>query len=278
MGDEDRAAEGSGAGGHRGGERESEPLAGTARRPLASLLAEAGVASEEQLRLAVAEGMGSGERLGEIVLRRGWIDEAGLAQLLARQWGLVYLDDEAAVLDESASTLLPAQEAKRLGVCVIGFAVGLPLVALAEPAEERFAHVKAALGRECQFAVVSKTTLERLLAQGLSTGADGQAAGASAAAAHAAEDAEAERLLSELDTAAQTLLAWAERVRRVVELQQRTENQLSSCQEQIVALREDLASKRATIERLETELAHQHELVNAAKAKLAELARALEAE
>jgi hypothetical protein len=279
MGDEERAADGSGAVGHQGeGGREAEPSAGVAaRRPLASLLAEAGVASEEQLRLAVAEGMGSGERLGEIVLRRGWIDEAGLAQLLARQWGLAYLDDEAAVLDESAGTLLSAQEGERLGVCVIGFAAGLLLVAVAEPAEERFAQASAALGRACQFAVVSKSTLERLFAQRASADAE-ETARASAAATRADEDVEAERLLGELDTAAKTLLAWAERVRRVVELQRRNEDQLSAYQEQIVALREELASERATIERLETELAHQHELVSAAKAKLADVARALEAE
>jgi hypothetical protein len=249
-----------------------------ARPPLASLLAEAGVASEEQLRLAVAEGMGSGERLGEIVLRRGWIDEAGLAQLLARQWGLVYLADEAAVVDQSTSALLSAQEAERLGVCVIGFVEGLPLVAVAEPAEDRFADVRSALGRECDFAVVSKSTLERLVAQRVSADGDEQAVSARAATAQTADDAEAERLLGELDTAATTLLAWAERVKRVVELQQQTEGQLSASREEIVAVREELARERATVDRLERELAHQHELVSAAKAKLADVARTLEAE
>lgn len=279
MGDDDRVADGSRAAGSPGEvDQESERSRGAARRPLASLLAEAGVASEEQLRLAVAEGMGSGERLGETVLRRGWIDEAGLAQLLARQWGLVYLDEEAAVVEQGASALLSAQEAERLGVCVIGFVEGVPLVAVAEPVEDRFAHVRSALGRECDFAVVSKSTLERLLAQRLSAEREAQDARARAAAAQAADDAEADRLLGELDSAATTLLAWAQRVRRVVELQQQSEEQLSASQEQIIALREELGSERATVDRLEKELAHQHELVSAAKAKLADVVRALEAE
>jgi hypothetical protein len=250
----------------------------TARRPLATLLAEAGVASEEQLRLAVAEGMGSGERLGEIVLRRGWIDEAGLAQLLARQWSLVYLADEAAIVEQSASALLSAAEAERLGVCVLSFVEGLPLVAVAEPAEDRFADVRSALGRECDFAVVSKSTLERLVAQRVSADREAQAARARAATAQAADDAEAERLLGELDSAATTLLAWAERVRRVVELQQQAEDQLSARREEIVALREELARERASADQLEKKLAHQHGLVSAAKAKLADVARTLEAE
>jgi Type II secretion system (T2SS), protein E, N-terminal domain len=277
--DEDRVGDGSWAtGSRRPVEQGSDRSMSAARPPLASLLAEAGVASEEQLRLAVAEGMGSGERLGEIVLRRGWIDEAGLAQLLARQWGLVYLADEAAVVEQSTSALLSAQEAERLGVCVIGFVEGLPLVAVAEPAEDRFADVRSALGRECDFAVVSKSTLERLVAQRVSADGDEHAVSARAAMAQTADDAEAERLLGELDTAATTLLAWAERVKRVVELQQQTEGQLSASREEIVAVREELARERATVDRLERELAHQHELMSAAKAKLADVARTLEAE
>jgi predicted nucleic acid-binding Zn-ribbon protein len=101
---------------------------------------------------------------------------------------------------------------------------------------------------------------------------------ARAATAQTADDAEAERLLGELDTAATTLLAWAERVKRVVELQQQTEDQLSASREEIVAVREELARERATVDRLERELAHQHELMSAAKAKLADVARTLEAE
>jgi hypothetical protein len=276
---DDRVAHGyRGVGSPGEGEQEAEPSTRGARRPLASLLAEAGVASEEQLRLAVAEGMGSGERLGEIVLRRGWIDEAGLARLLAQQWGLVYLDDDAAVLEPGASALLSAGQAERLGVCVIGVSAGLPVVAVAEPAEELFAHVRSALGGECRFAVVSRSTLERLRAQQAAAEADAQSARTSAAATQAAEDAAAERLLAELDTAASTLLAWAERVRGVVDLHQRTEADLAACRDQMISLRNELDSERAAVERLEQELAHQHELMSAAKARLAEVVRALDSE
>jgi len=102
-----------------------------ARPSLAALLAEAGVASEEQLRIAVAEGMGSGERLGEVVLRRGWIDEAGLARVLARQWGLAFLDDEAVAVDPAAAALVPLEQGGHLGAFAIGFSEGLPVIALA---------------------------------------------------------------------------------------------------------------------------------------------------
>ena len=74
------------------------------------------------------------------------------------------------------------------------------------------------------------------------------------------------------------MLAWAGRVRRVFELQRQTEDELSACREQIIALRDELASERSTVDRLERELAHQHELVRAAKAKLADVTRTLEAD
>jgi hypothetical protein len=278
MTEEDRLAGGSEAAGSSGEvQHESGQSAGPARQPLATLLAEAGVASEEQLRLAVAEGMGRGERLGEVVLRRGWIDQPGLARLLARQWDLAYVDDEVAVPDPSAGALLSAQESERLAVCVIGFVDGVPLVAVAEPAEERFASVRSTVGRECVFAVVSKSTLERLLARVVSAEAEAQAAQASADAAEAAEDAEAERLLADLDAAATNLATWSERVSRIVELQRQAENERSACREQLTALREQLTSERATVDRLESELARQRELVSAAQVKLADVARFLEA-
>ena len=56
------------------------------RPPLASLLVEKGVASKEQLDDALAEAQETGERVGEVVVRRGWINEAQLADVLARQW------------------------------------------------------------------------------------------------------------------------------------------------------------------------------------------------
>ena len=123
-----------------------------------------------------------------------------------------------------------------------------------------------------------KSTLERLVSQRVLVDREAQAARARAATAQAADDAEAERLLGELDTAATTLLAWAERVRRVLELQQQTEDKLSASRKEIVALREELARERASTDQLEKKLAHQHELVSAAKAKLADVARTLEAE
>jgi hypothetical protein len=249
-----------------------------ARPPLARFLADAGVASEQQLRMAVAEGMDRGERLGEVVLRRGWIDEAGLAQLLARQWDLAYVDVGSAVVEPGARRLLAPPDAERLRACVIGVVKGVPLVGVAEPTEARFESVRSALGGGCEFAVVTKSALERLLTQLQSDEANADTARTEVAAHNLRDEAEAERVASELDAFANTLLAWAERIRRITEIQRQTGGALAEAQRQIDALHGELASERSTIERLEAELAHQREPVSTAKAKLGDLARALEAD
>jgi septal ring factor EnvC (AmiA/AmiB activator) len=55
------------------------------------------------------------------------------------------------------------------------------------------------------------------------------------------------------------------------------QRELSACREQLASLREQLTGERATVNRLESELARQRELVSAAKAKLADVAQSLEA-
>ena len=54
-----------------------------ARRPsLAGLLVGAGLTSYEQITEALEEGLGTGERLGEVIVRRGWATEEDLASCL----------------------------------------------------------------------------------------------------------------------------------------------------------------------------------------------------
>jgi hypothetical protein len=270
------SAAGSDGGSHMDGAGDRVSSSRVTRPPLTALLAEAGVASEEQLRIAVAEGMGSGERLGEVVLRRGWIDEAGLAQVLARQWELAFVDDEPAVIDPHARALVPVEDRERLAACAIGFVDGLPLIAVAEPAEKRFEAVRAKLGGDCRFAVVTKSTLERLLERLASADAEARAAEGSAAATRAAEENDAELLAADLDRATVSLVAFRERVEQLTERQQQTEKDLAEARAQLAALSESRASERAALHSLETELARQRAIASAVKAKLADAARSLE--
>jgi hypothetical protein len=102
---------------------------GRLRPSLASLMVEEGVATSEQLEQALAEGQQNGERLGEVVLRHGWINEAGLAGLIARQWDLSFVALSAISLDDSARTLLSRDVCKRVGACPVSYDDGVPVLA-----------------------------------------------------------------------------------------------------------------------------------------------------
>ena len=136
---------------------------GRLRPSLASLLADEGVASKEQLEHAAAEGLESGERLGEVVLRRGWITEAGLANLIARQWDLTFVARSLISVDGDAQDRMSSEAAQQLGVCPVTSSDGAPLVAIADPSEERFAAAREALGDQCTFVVTTPSALAQLI-------------------------------------------------------------------------------------------------------------------
>jgi hypothetical protein len=145
--------------------RPSATPAGRLRPSLASLLADEGVATMDQLEEALAEGLKSGERLGEVVIRRGWINEARLAELNARRWDLTFVARSMIIVDEHARALLSRAEAERVGACPVAFNDGVPLVAIADPSDERFSAVREALGGQCTFIVTTPSALAQLIAQ-----------------------------------------------------------------------------------------------------------------
>ena len=253
-----------------GAGREVEAARETRPRPsLATLLAEAGVASEEQLRLATAEGMGSGERLGEVVLRRGWIDEQGLAQVLARQWQLPFLADEAARLAPRAPRLLPAELARALAACPVEAAA--PLLALVEPSEERFASLAAALGDlEIGFAVVTPGTLARLCDELERTEREAASASARQAAEEAAEVEQLELLAAAIDEATRALAGLRAQVAELSERRQREEVELERYRERLAQLEDERTQAREERHRLEEVLGHQRELLATLRERLAE--------
>jgi hypothetical protein len=138
----------------------------SAPRPsLQSLLLEAGAASEEELRHAFEEAQLRGLRLGDVVLSRGWLSQEGLAKLIARQWSLPFLARESLGLDPAAAELLSTEQALELRACVIGISNGGPLAVVAEPTTERLGSLSGLLGAAAHFAVVTESSLERLLEQ-----------------------------------------------------------------------------------------------------------------
>jgi hypothetical protein len=256
------------------GERELER-----RASLVSLLVEAGIASEEQLQLVLAEGLATGERLGDAVVRQGWIDQVGLARVLARQWGLSFLEDAEAQPKPQLPPGFAAERAFELQACPItgGGEAGV-LVAVAEPREERFTAVREQLGGEAVFVVVAQATLERLLRQ---PEADDEGERAEAAVMEAGAVAAEEQtsplqhLLGEFELASERLAELRARAEQLLRKQEQTQAELDASHRELEQLQRQRGEDQATIARLEQQLTEERRRLDGVKAKIGELSAAL---
>ncbi|HEX3266437.1 MAG TPA: hypothetical protein VHQ98_00480 [Gaiellaceae bacterium] len=257
------------------GEQEME------RRPsLVSLLVEAGVASEDQLQLALAEGLATGERLGEVVVRKGLIDQVGLARILARQWRLPFLDDAEAQPKRQLSPGFAAARAVELRACPITGGGATALVAVAEPSEERFTAARGQLGAEVAFVVVAEATLERLFQQ-LEGDGEGERAEAAVmvgvAGAVAAEERERplQQLLGELELASERLAELRARAEQLLRQHEQTQAELDASHRELEQLQGQRRQDQSTIAHLERQLAEERQRLDAVKAKIGELSETL---
>ena len=151
---------------------ESETESG--RPPLGSLLVERGLVDEAQLAEALAVGTQTGARLGEIVVQRGWATEDDVAKLLAEQWQLGYVDRASIFFDSDALGRLRREEAQRLGALPTRIQDGQVVVAVAEPTEERLSALRAVIGEDTLVVVVPKTALDAGLQSELLSSRNGE--------------------------------------------------------------------------------------------------------
>ena len=73
-----------------------------------------------------------GARLGELLIRKGWVDAETVARLLARQLGLPYSEPPLQP-EPDAVSLLPAEQSRRLGVLPLSFAARRLRLAMNDP-------------------------------------------------------------------------------------------------------------------------------------------------
>jgi type IV pilus assembly protein PilB len=270
------------------------------RRPrpsLASLMAEEGIASREQLDEALAEGQETGERLGEVVLRQGWTTEAGLANLIARQWDIAFVARSVIAVDENAQARMSRDDAARLGVCPVSSNDGSPLVAMADPSEERFAAAREALDGPCTFVVTTPSALAQLIDALPASAATPEATGvaeapaetpppvfaapeveneaeatpeanppAAIAAAEPEPEADPSPVLDQLDRLLDQLVS--ERVR--------TADHLAGYRSRLAELADERARLEENVRSLETKLGHEDQLLESMRTKLGDLAPSLD--
>jgi len=108
--------------------------------PLGALLAEAGLLEDAQLDFALSYAREQGRRLGEVLVEQGLVSPAEVLRLVAAQHGLPFVDVREIPVDPAAARLLPAELARDSRALPVGFARGLPVVAVADPTDRGAMH------------------------------------------------------------------------------------------------------------------------------------------
>jgi type IV pilus assembly protein PilB len=131
-------------------------------REIGALLVAAGALTTAQLDAALLDQAASGRRLGEVVIDRGWTSARAVAQALAEQAGLPYLDLQTVAIDRSAARLLPEKLARRYGALVVRHLVNeAVLVAVSDPTDVVSGDdLRLAIGHDIELAVVERDSLE----------------------------------------------------------------------------------------------------------------------
>jgi hypothetical protein len=124
-------------------------LARELRPPLGAMLVEKGLIAREQLDGALSERAQTGELLGQVLLRHGWIFEDELARVLAEQHELEFLNIRSVGVDRRLLSLIPAEDGRRLrAIPVRVLDGGDVLAAVADPNDREGMVELAALAAE----------------------------------------------------------------------------------------------------------------------------------
>lgn len=112
----------------------------TRDEPLGTLLAEAGLLGSVDLDLALKHARAAGKRLGEVLVELGLVPSDEVVRLVAAQRGLPFVDVRRITVDPAAARLLPIELARDNRALPVGFARGLPVVAVADPTDDDAMH------------------------------------------------------------------------------------------------------------------------------------------
>jgi hypothetical protein len=139
------------------------------RVPLGRLFVEAGLLADSQVEELLNESGRTGERIGEIAVRRGMLSEEDLARTLAEQWGLSYVDRASIFFDAGALARLSREDAQRLEAMPTRVQDGRVVVAVAEPSEARLQALREVIGEDTVMVVVPRAALNAALSSELLT-------------------------------------------------------------------------------------------------------------
>jgi len=129
-----------------GGEKVATPFKGR----LGDLLIQGNLISEFELEQALETQKESGGRLGEVLVRMGFLDARALADALAAVLGLEVLNLRREDVDPAALALVPEAVAREQLAIAVRFEGNYLQIAVAEPSEDVRALLAKTTGREVQ--------------------------------------------------------------------------------------------------------------------------------
>jgi type IV pilus assembly protein PilB len=168
-----------------------EPAQSEGRPLLGASLVRNGKLNAEGLEQALAEQERSGQPLGRVLIGLGLITTGDLAEALAEQHGLVFVDLSETTLDDEAATLLPESVARRYEALPVRVENGTLVVAVADPTNI-LAHddLRLVLGTDMRIVVVDSAQLDEAMGRRYHAAALGSVETFSSAAWRADEDDE----------------------------------------------------------------------------------------
>jgi type IV pilus assembly protein PilB len=129
--------------------------------PLGELIVRAGLLSSVQLDAALAGARATGRRLGELLVEDELVDERQLAQIMAQQEGLEFIDLGKHDLDDEAVDLLSETSARRYGALPYRMEGPAVCVAIVDPADDAVLDaVLAEVPRPVRFVVATRTEVD----------------------------------------------------------------------------------------------------------------------
>jgi type II secretion system (T2SS) protein E len=129
--------------------------------PLGELIVRAGLLSSVQLDAALAAARATGRRLGEMLVEDELVDERQLAQIMAQQEGLEFVDLGKLDLEDEAVDLLSESSARRYSAVPFRFEGPAVCVAIVDPADDAVLDaVLAEMPRPVRFVVATRAEVE----------------------------------------------------------------------------------------------------------------------
>jgi type IV pilus assembly protein PilB len=134
-------------------------------RPLGELIARSGLVASNDLYAALATSRATRRRLGDVLLEQGLIGERDLAQLVAEQEGLDFVDLGKFDLDPAAVDLLSERTSRKHRAIAFRLEAAT-VVAVADPADnEGLDAIVAEVPGGVRFVVATASEVEAALAE-----------------------------------------------------------------------------------------------------------------